>query len=177
MTDEAGAPFSRVKIRVGALLFCGPEVALLRRDRPGVAHYSLPGGNVEPGEDLLVALARELEEELLLPQGRHTPPELVWVVDQRVTRPGPTPSPRKLHLVYRLHVTHEVRALLATEEQGEQPGGAYDIGYVDWVDHRATARLRVYPPLGSSLADLASPIAPVTGAALPAFTDENYTWV
>jgi site-specific recombinase XerD len=32
-----------------------------------------------------------------------------------VSRPGATPPPRKLHLIYRIHVTPEVRAALATE--------------------------------------------------------------
>ncbi|WP_369386462.1 NUDIX domain-containing protein [Streptomyces sp. CG1] len=59
--------------------------------------YTPSGGNVEEDESLLAALARELEEELGLRTGRHTPPEFLRITDQRVTRPGPTPS-RKLHL-------------------------------------------------------------------------------
>ncbi|WP_042416828.1 NUDIX hydrolase [Streptacidiphilus anmyonensis] len=178
MTEQEDIPFGRVAIRVGALVFCGGDVALLRRERATSIHYTPPGGNVEPGEDLLTALARELEEELALPPGRHTPPELLWVADQRVTRPGRTPSPRKLHLVYRMHITEAVRALLATEEHDELPDGSTEIGHVDWIDYRRTADLPIFPPLGPALAALASPTAaPATGAALPAVTDENYTWV
>jgi ADP-ribose pyrophosphatase YjhB (NUDIX family) len=114
--DATSVPFARVKIRTGALVFCDAEVALIRRDRPHGAHYTTPGGNVETGEGLLAALRRELKEELALDPGHADQPELLWVVDQMVSRPGPTPPPRKLHLIYRLHITAEVRATLAAEE-------------------------------------------------------------
>jgi len=104
-SDRSAAPFSRIKVRVGALVFCRGDVALIRRDRPGSVHYTLPGGNVEVGDDFRQALARELEEELALDITRAEGGDLLWVVDQRVTRPGPTPPPRKLHLLYRLHIT------------------------------------------------------------------------
>jgi 8-oxo-dGTP diphosphatase len=170
-------PFSRVKIRVGALVFCGNEVALIRRDRPGSVHYTPPGGNVEPGEDLTAALRRELAEELDLSPHQATAPELLWVVDQRVSRPGPTPPPRKLHLIHRLHVAPEVREVLAVEEYDEQPDGGHEIGVVEWIDHRDTADLPIFPLIGAALAALPSPHAVVADAALPAVTDDDYVWV
>ncbi|WP_236567982.1 MULTISPECIES: NUDIX domain-containing protein [unclassified Nocardiopsis] len=45
-------------------MFCGEEVALIRRDRAASTHHTPQGGNVEPGEDLFAALPRELGEEL-----------------------------------------------------------------------------------------------------------------
>ncbi|MFD0480397.1 NUDIX hydrolase [Nonomuraea thailandensis] len=112
MTGPAtpATPYSCVKIRTGALVFCGEDVALIRRDRPTGSHYTVPGGNVHPGEDLLEALAREMAEELRLELTDATPPELCWIQDQMVTRPGPTPPPRKLHMIFRCHIAPEVRA-------------------------------------------------------------------
>ncbi|WP_116209366.1 NUDIX domain-containing protein [Streptomyces olivoreticuli] len=171
------APFSRLKIRTGAIIFCGNDVALIRRDRADSVHYTPPGGNVEPGEDLVVALGRELLEELHLDIVQASEPELLWVVDQRVSRPGSTPPPRKLHLLYRLHIREDVRATLATEEHDELEDGSHEVGVIEWVDYRKTSQLPIFPPIGPALAGLSSPLAVVRDAALPAVTDETYAWV
>ncbi|MER6847049.1 NUDIX domain-containing protein [Streptomyces flaveolus] len=170
-------PFSRSKVRTGALVFCGEDVALIRRDRAGSVHYTPPGGNVEDGEDFREALARELAEELGLDTDRAGGGDLLWVVDQRVTRPGPTPPPRKLHLIYRLHITAEVRAGLSGLELDELPDGSHEVGVIEWVDYRTAAELPIFPPIGPALAALPDPRAAVGDAAPDAVTDENYTWV
>lgn len=101
MTNHPGpeAPFTRLKIRSSALVFCGDDVALIRRDRADSVHYTTIGGNVEGPERLPDALRRERAEELCLDVGQAEGGELLWVVDQRVSRPGPMPPPRKSHLM------------------------------------------------------------------------------
>jgi 8-oxo-dGTP diphosphatase len=54
---------SEPRIRVGALLRSGDSVLLLRQEKSGRSYWLLPGGGVEEGESLHVALARELSEE------------------------------------------------------------------------------------------------------------------
>ncbi|MFD6230596.1 NUDIX domain-containing protein [Streptomyces sp. NPDC060232] len=100
-------PFSRIRVRTAALVFCGDGVALVRRDRAGSIHYGPPGGYGEDGEDLTCALRRELAEELGLDVGLAEGGDLLWVIDQRATRPGPTPPPRGRRLIRRLHIASE----------------------------------------------------------------------
>ncbi|MFI6177817.1 NUDIX domain-containing protein [Nonomuraea sp. NPDC051191] len=169
-------PFSHVKIRVAGLVFCGRELALIRRDRPSGALYTPPGGNVHPGEDLVDALSRELAEELRLDPGDATVPQLCWIQDQMITRPGPTPPPRKLHLIFRLHITPEVRAKLATVEYDELPDGTSEPGIIEWVDHRQAARLNLFPLIGVAVSTLADPTAPPANPYLTPMTDATYTW-
>ncbi len=54
---------SAPRIRVGALLRHGDAVLLLQQEKGGRSYWLLPGGGVEEGESLHVALARELSEE------------------------------------------------------------------------------------------------------------------
>jgi 8-oxo-dGTP diphosphatase len=54
---------SAPRIRVGAILRHGDAVLLLRQEKLGRSYWLLPGGGVEEGESLHVALARELAEE------------------------------------------------------------------------------------------------------------------
>jgi 8-oxo-dGTP pyrophosphatase MutT (NUDIX family) len=170
-------PFSRVKIRTAALVFCGDEVAVIRRQRRGSVHYSLPGGNAECGEGLVAALRRELEEELALDIDQAEGGELMWVVDQMVTRPGLSSPPRKLHMVYRFHIGETVRAGLADVEYDEAPDGSHEVGVIEWINYRETGRLPMYPPVGGALAALPDVRADVVDAALEAITDNNYVWI
>ena len=57
------------------------------------------------------------------------------MVDQRVTRPGATPPPRKLHLIHRFHITEALRATLATMEYNELPDGGHETGVIEWVNY------------------------------------------
>lgn len=176
MTDPT-TPYSRVKVRTGALVFCGHDVALIRRDRPTGSHFTPPGGNVHTGEDLIDALGRELAEELRLDLADATAPELCWIQDQMVTRPGPTPPPRKIHMIFRCHITPDVRARLATVEYDELPDGSNEPGIIEWVNYRKAEELPLFPLIGAAVSALPAPGGPVGNPLLPAITDDNYTWV
>lgn len=177
--SETVAPFSRDRIRVSALVFCGDEVALIRRDRSdGTTHYTTVGGNLEPGESYRDGLERELAEELRLDIAEASVPELCWLQLQMVSRPGPTPPPRKLHVIYRCFVDDEVRSRLATTEEDEQTDGSVEIGVVEWVDYRRLGDgFPLFPLVGAAVAELSSPDAAVGSVELPDITDDNYVWV
>jgi 8-oxo-dGTP diphosphatase len=132
---------------------------------------------VETGEDLLDALRRELAEELRLDLDDATPPELLWIQDQMVTRPGPTPPPRKFHVIFRLRIAPDVRARLARVEWDELPDGGFEPGIIEWVNYRKVGHsLPVFPLIGSAVSALASPDAPTGNPYLPPITDKNYAW-
>ena len=58
------APISRPQLAVSGAIFRDGKVLLVRRSRsPGKGFYSLPGGRVEFGETLHMALHREVDEE------------------------------------------------------------------------------------------------------------------
>src|SRR6201982_327655 len=58
------SPPRRPQLAVSAVIFRDGKILLLRRAKsPGHGFWSLPGGRVEFGESLHVALAREVDEE------------------------------------------------------------------------------------------------------------------
>ena len=63
MTDHAAG--LRIREAVRALLLADDRrVLLVRFEFPSATRWALPGGGLEPGEDHLEALRRELEEEV-----------------------------------------------------------------------------------------------------------------
>jgi len=58
------SPPQRPQLAVSAVIFRDGKVLLLKRAKsPGQGFWSLPGGRVEFGESLHIALAREVDEE------------------------------------------------------------------------------------------------------------------
>lgn len=80
-------------------------------------------------------------------------------------------------MVYRLHVSVEARAELATQEYDDLGDGCSEVGHIVWIDYRQTADLPLFPPIGPHLAALPSPDAPVGEFELPPITDADYTWI
>jgi 8-oxo-dGTP diphosphatase len=64
MGEPSPTPPARPQLAVSGAIFRDGKVLLVRRARsPGKGFYSLPGGRVEFGESLHVALHREVDEE------------------------------------------------------------------------------------------------------------------
>lgn len=160
--------FATVRIRVAGLVHHDGEVALIRRDRAGGILHTLPGGNVDPGEDLMAALARELAEELHLHLPPSRVPALVGVQDQRVTRPGPDPSPRKLHLIFDVPISDTERDQTATVEHDE-----HGTGDIVWLSRAQATSLHLYPAAAALLESAEGGPAPTMLAAM---TDDTYQW-
>ena len=52
------------RVRVAVLVRWQNRILLCRQEKPGREYWLLPGGGVDGGETLMVALRRELAEEL-----------------------------------------------------------------------------------------------------------------
>ncbi|MFC8765965.1 NUDIX domain-containing protein [Streptomyces sp. NPDC057193] len=170
---NAEAPFHRIKIRVAALIFSGDEIALIKRVKNGTEQYTVPGGNVDPGEPISTALARELKEELNLDVDQaDAAPRFTWLLDAMVSRPGSTP-PRKLHMVFRLSISDHVRETLSPMEY-DDTAGAGELVWIRWQEAKDKA---IFPPV--PVADLTTPAADLDAgtALLPGLTDSNYHWI
>lgn len=72
---NTGPEVAPVHVAVGVVLDEAGRVLITRRasDSHQGGLWEFPGGKVEPGEPLLVALARELQEELGIEMGRTSP--------------------------------------------------------------------------------------------------------
>lgn len=76
---------TRPQLAVSAAVFRGDQILLMRRARaPGQGLYSFPGGRVEFGESLAVALHREVREEAALTI------EVIGLAGWREVLPGAT---------------------------------------------------------------------------------------
>lgn len=69
---------SQQKLCVRAVVVDGDRLLAMKRDKFGQQYYTLIGGHVEPGEELEIALRRELREETGLEVGVV---RLVWTED------------------------------------------------------------------------------------------------
>lgn len=55
---------NRIRIGVGAVVFRGPEVLVIKRGKPPLmGQWSIPGGGLEHGETIEAAIIREVREE------------------------------------------------------------------------------------------------------------------
>ncbi|MFG2946516.1 hypothetical protein [Streptomyces adustus] len=80
--EQPTAPFSRIKIRTGALVFCGDEVALIRRDRAG--YYEAPMYRSNPGRIHNTVGRRTADAAVLA--------EAVRLFDSTISSSTPRPS-------------------------------------------------------------------------------------
>jgi 8-oxo-dGTP diphosphatase len=133
MADSAGA--RPRKLVVAALVRDGARVLVSRRraDQPMPLLWEFPGGKVEPGEDPVVALAREVREEL--------------GCEVRVGR---------IHeVVFHAYQAFDLVMLVyACEIVGGTPR-AIQVAEIDWVEARRLPELELLPadyPLARALA-------------------------
>ncbi|GAA1994301.1 NUDIX hydrolase [Kitasatospora viridis] len=159
-----------VPIRTCVAIVNRGEVCLIHRRRTNGDQFSFPGGLLNPDEEVLAALLRELKEELDLDvTALADPPALRWVQDQVNTRPGTDTLFRRLHLIHVLDAPDSIREHVAATEQD-----AEDTTRVVWIPLAEAADLHLYPAAGPALAALAS--GATVPVQLPPMHDRTYSW-
>ncbi len=166
--------FKEIKIRVCAIIHCAGQVALIHRRKNDQDSYTIPGGNLDEGEDIVEGLKRELHEELDI-NFAHVLDEPVFlaVQDQMVSRPGSTPPPRKLHMIFGLAIQPDLKKGMARSEKDDLGEGK-----VVWVDIDKASELHLYPAAGKVISQLTVNAEKKTSSPmlLPAMTDRSFSW-
>ncbi len=165
--------FKEIKIRVCAIIQCEDEIALIHRKKNDEDIYTIPGGNVDHGEDLTDALKREINEELginfafVLDE-----PSLLAVQDQMVSRPGATPAPRKLHMIFQLTIEPEMKAVISGTEIDDLGEGK-----IVWLKLKEASEVHLYPAEAQVIVSLAKgEVSASSPKLLPAMTNRNLAW-
>jgi len=119
------------RIRVGALLRHGDSVLLLQQRKAGRAYWLLPGGGVEEGESLHVALARELAEECGL-EGLTLEGPIAIV--ESIAPAGLRPRKHVVHIIFHADVSGRSLEQVASADgavHGHRLVDAADLGTID----------------------------------------------
>ena len=162
--------FEKIKIRVCALIQCRDEVVLIHRRKNNEDSYTIPGGNVDHGEDITEALKRELNEELDINFAYiEDQPVFMALQDQMVSRPGTTPPPRKLHMIFRMAIKPEIKEMISSTEMDDLGEGK-----IVWMKIQDAAHLHLYPAAGELLMGMSK--NKPTSSFLPAMTNRNFSW-
>ncbi|MFI1524652.1 NUDIX hydrolase [Kitasatospora cineracea] len=172
-----GVPVSvPVPVRVCAVLTDpNGRACVIRRRRPGKAQDSLPGGLSTSGEQPVVALRRELREEL----GLDRPPRTsTWCCGSSSTRRPCVRERaglfRRRHLLYAAHLPRLPAEAVALVELD-----AEDDSEVLWLAPADLAGAHLYPDVAGHLSAAVTTPAPAPGAApvlLSAMTDVIWRW-
>jgi 8-oxo-dGTP diphosphatase len=138
---------ARPILAVSAAVFRQGRVLIARRARaPLIGHFSLPGGGVEVGETLAVAVARELMEEVgveaeIIAFNRHV--EAIAYEGDRV----------RTHFVIASFVARWIRG---------EPRLSDEVDAVDWIDPTASLPSPTTPELGEVLGGAARIVSQAT---------------
>lgn len=119
------------------------QLLLVRQGRPGHPRWMLPGGGVDPGESLTVALARELREELNCNQVAVAEP---CALVESIAPETHSSGRHLIHVVFRVDVPNPEGIVTGTPAV-EDPA----VQEVRWVDRDGITKLALHPPIGGYL--------------------------
>jgi ADP-ribose pyrophosphatase YjhB (NUDIX family) len=119
------------------------RLLLVRQGRPNQPRWMLPGGGVDPGESMAVALARELSEELGCNQVAVAEP---CALVESIAPESHASGRHLIHVVFRVDVPSPDQIGVGQPE-GNDPA----VKEVRWVARDEILKLPLHPPIGGYL--------------------------
>ncbi|HUZ84803.1 MAG TPA: NUDIX hydrolase [Gaiellales bacterium] len=119
------------RLRVSALLTCGGTVLLCKHRKATREYWLLPGGGVEAGESMHVALLRELAEETGLTGLELTGP---IAIAESIAPPETVPAKHVVHVIFHAEVTPAAVEAISSDDgavHGHGLIGRAEIGTID----------------------------------------------
>ena len=132
------------RVRVSGMIWHEQRLLLVRQGRPGHPRWMLPGGGVDPGESLTVALARELLEELNCAQVAVAEP---CALVESIAPESHASGRHLIHVVFRV----EVPSPEAIETGRDLDVMDRAIQEARWVSRDEILKLPLHPPIGGYL--------------------------
>lgn len=129
------------RVRVSGMIWDDHRVLLVRQGRPRHPRWMLPGGGVDPGESLTVALARELREELGCAQVAVAEP---CALVESIAPESHASGRHLIHVVFRVDVP--APKSIATGRQPDVEDRA--VQEIRWVARDEVLKLPLHPPIG-----------------------------
>jgi ADP-ribose pyrophosphatase YjhB (NUDIX family) len=126
------------------MIWHGQQLLLVQQGRPGHPRWMLPGGGVDPGESLTVALARELREELGCAQVAVAEP---CALVESIAPESHSSGRHLIHVVFRVDVPDTTA--ITTGRQLDVEDAA--VQEVRWVERDQILKLALHPPIGGYL--------------------------
>lgn len=132
------------RVRVSGMIWHDQRLLLVRQGRPSHPRWMLPGGGVDPGESVTVALARELSEELGCAQVAVGEP---CALVESIAPESHASGRHLIHLVFRVDVPDP-----SSIPTGRNPSGVDEaIHEIRWVSRDEVLKLPLHPPIGGYL--------------------------
>ncbi len=132
------------RVRVSGMIWHEQRLLLVQQGRPGHPRWMLPGGGVDPGESLTVALARELREELGCAQVAVAEP---CALVESIAPENHVSGRHLIHVVFRVDVPDP--NAIATGRDAQRDDDA--IRDARWVARDEILKLPLHPPIGGYL--------------------------
>jgi ADP-ribose pyrophosphatase YjhB (NUDIX family) len=132
------------RVRVSGMIWHDQRLLLVRQGRPGHPRWMLPGGGVDPGESMTVALARELGEELACAQVSVAEP---CALVESIAPESHASGRHVIHVVFRVDVPDPTRIPTGTRPEVEDRA----VQEIRWVDRDGLLKLPLHPPIGGYL--------------------------